>query len=522
MAPRSRQELSGINSEKERSAVQIPDPFTKKLIIEATLEASRRGLLRGCKDLGGGGLATGLSEIADKGGTGLEVHLEKILVREQDMDPIEVMISESQERMLLVTKRGSERALQEIMHKYGVPCAGIAKVTSSGNIAILRSGELIADLPTQFLANAPTINRKARMPQMRKLEREPEPSKDLERAFLDLLAFPPIASKEWVFQQYDHEVGIRTVAKPGTADAAVLKLPNGKLAAIKVDGNSRFCNLDPYVGAASVLAECCRNVVAVGAEPIAFLDHCQFGDPNDEEIFWAFSMAIKGIADFARSLALPCVGGKVSFYNQDEETRKAINSSPVITVVGLVDKAEHVTKIGFKNNRETIIVVGETKQELGGSEYYSARGLNGNVPPAIDFQLEERTQKAVLECIRQGLVSACHDCSKGGLGIGLAEMAIQSSKGASIDLRKAPSGSGVSDEGLLFSESNSRFILTSNNPEQALEALSSRKVPAAAVGTVEGASLRIKLNSTKLEFQVDALKIGYLNSLREILEPWQK
>ncbi len=160
--------------------------------------------------------------------------------------------------------------------------------------------------------------------------------------------------------------------------------------------------------------------------------------------------------------ALPCVGGKVSFYNQDEVTKKAIKSSPVISVLGLVDKPEHITKMGFKNNRETIIVVGETKQELGGSEYYSSRGLNGNVPPVIDFQLEERTQNAVLDCIRQGLVSACHDCSKGGLGIGLAEMAIQSRKGASIDLRKAPSGSGVSDEGLLFSESNSRFILTSN------------------------------------------------------------
>lgn len=512
----------GINSERERSAVQIPDPFTKKLIIEATLEASRRGLLRGCKDLGGGGLATGLSEIADKGGTGLEVHLEKIFVRELDMNPIEIMISESQERMLLVTKRGSERALTEIMRKYGVPCARIAQVTASGNIAILRSGELIASLATKFLANAPTINRKARMPQMRKLEREPEGTNDLESAFLELLAFPAIASKEWVFQQYDYEVGIRTVAKPGTADAAVLKLPNGKLASIKVDGNSRFCSLDPYIGAASVLAECCRNVVAVGAEPIAFLDHCQFGDPNDEEIFWAFSMSVNGIADLARSLALPCVGGKVSFYNQDEETRRAINSSPVITVLGLVDKIEHITRTGFKNNHETVIVIGETKQELGGSEYYNSRGFKGNVPPAIDFQLEGRTQKAVLECIRQGLVSACHDCSKGGLGIAIAEMAIQSAKGASIDLREAPAGFGLSDEGLLFSESNSRFILTSNNSEQVLKSLSSKKVPAAAVGTVDGASLKINLKSTKLEFQVDALKTAYTNSLQEILEPWQK
>jgi len=511
----------GADSERERSAVQIPDPFTKKLIIEATLEASRSGFLRGCKDLGGGGLATGLSEIADKGGTGIEVYLEEIPVREPDMSPIEVMISESQERMLLVAKEGSEDALRVIMQKYGVACARIGEVTATGKISILRSGEAIADLPTPFLANAPVIHRKSRMPQVRKLEPKAKTPSDLEKALLDLLASPTIASKEWVFRQYDHEVGIRTVAKPGDADAAVMKLPNGKLAAIKVDGNSRFCDLDPYVGAASVLAECCRNIVAVGAEPVAFLDHCQFGDPNDEEIFWAFSMAVKGIADFGRALSLPCVGGKVSFYNQDEETGKAIRSSPVITVLGLLEKAEHITKIGFRKDGETIIVVGETKRELGGSEYHRMLRLIGNAPPALDFQLESRTQRVVLECIRRGLVTACHDCSKGGLGVALAEMAIDGCKGASIDLRNAP-GDEMSDDELLFSESNSRFILTTNNPAQVLETFSSHRVPAAIAGTVGSASLRLTLRSSKLECKVDALRAAYANSLQEILEPWQK
>jgi phosphoribosylformylglycinamidine synthase len=511
----------GADSDRERSAVQIPDPFTKKLIIEAILEASRNGILRGCKDLGGGGLATGLSEIADKGGTGLEVYLEEIPIREPDMSPTEVMISESQERMLLITKEGSEDALRNIMQKYGVACAQIGEVTSTGEISILRSGEPLADLPTSFLANAPIIHRKGRIPPVRKLESKPRTPIDLGEVLLDLLASPTIASKEWVFRQYDHEVGIRTVAKPGDADAAVMKLPNGKLAAIKVDGNSRFCDLDPYMGAASVLAECCRNIVAVGAEPVAFLDHCQFGDPNDEEIFWAFSMTVKGIADFARALSLPCVGGKVSFYNQDEETGKAIKSSPVITVLGLLEKAEHVTKMSFREDGETIIVVGETKPELGGSEYFHALGLSGKAPPALDFQFESRTQRAVLECIRRGQVTACHDCSKGGLGVALAEMAIAGSKGASIDFRNAPADE-MSDDELLFSESNSRFILSTNNPAEVLEALSRHEVPAAVAGTVGGDSLKVILRASKLECRVDALRPAYVNSLQEILEPWQK
>jgi phosphoribosylformylglycinamidine synthase len=267
--------------EQERSAVQIPDPFTKKLIIEVTLEASAAGVLRGCKDLGGGGLATGLSEIADKGGSGIDVYLDEISVREADMSSTEVMISESQERMLLVVKQGSENLLTEILSKYGVAGSRVGKVTSTGKITILRYGEPVAQLPTSFLANAPLIPRKSRMPRVRKLEPAPEQPVDLQKALLNLLASPTIASKEWLFQQYDHEVGIRTVAKPGEADASVLKLPNGKYAAIKVDGNARLCDLDSYVGAASVLAECCRNIVAAGAEPVAFLDHCQFVDPND-------------------------------------------------------------------------------------------------------------------------------------------------------------------------------------------------------------------------------------------------
>lgn len=511
-----------VDIEQERSAVQIPDPFMKKLIIEATLETNRAGILRGCKDLGGGGLTTGVSEIADKGGTGIEVYLKEIPTREPDMSPIEIMISESQERMLLVVKKAHESNLEEIMRKYEVPFARIGEVNSSGMISIVVSGGVTAELPTGFLANAPIIRRKSRTSRIPKQETEPESPESLRSAFLDLLRSPTIASKEWVFRQYDHEVGIGTVAKPGHADAAVMKLPNGKFAAIKVDGNSRLCDLDPYIGGASVLAECCRNIVAVGAEPVAMLDHCQFGDPNDAEIFWAFSMAVSGMADFSRAISLPCIGGKVSFYNQDEQTGKAIKSSPVVSVLGLIDKFEHVTTMDFKEDGESLIVIGKTRPELGGSEYYHMLGFEGASPPDLDFQLERKTQTAVLECIRQGgLITACHDCSKGGLGVALAEMSLAGAKGASIDLGLVPRDEVRHDE-LLFSESNSRFLLTTRSPAEVLEMLSKNTIPAAVAGTVGGDSLNLKLRTLSLHYALDELRTATVISLQEILEPWQK
>jgi phosphoribosylformylglycinamidine synthase len=510
-----------VDSDKERSAVQIPDPFTKKLIIEATLETSRAGVLRGCKDLGGGGLTTGLSEIADKGGTGIEVHLEKIPIRESDMSPIETLISESQERMLLVVKRDSEDVVNQIMLKFGVSYSKIGEVTSTGSITVKRSGATLGSLPTRFLANAPIIQRTGRLPRVRKPEPEPRIPENLEKVLLDLLASPTIASKEWVFQQYDHEVGIRTVAKPGQADAAALMLPDGKFAVIKADGNARFCDLDPYVGAASILAECCRNVVAVGAEPVAFLDHCQFGDPNDEEIFWAFSMAVKGITDFAKAISLPCVGGKVSFYNQDQESGRAIKSSPVLTVLGIVERLGNVTKSAFKKEGESVVLVGKTKRELGGSEYYHLLGLNGVTPPALDFEVEKSTQAAVLDCIGKGVVNACHDCSKGGLGVALAEMSVAGDKGAALDLQSL-SSEELRDDELFFSESNSRFILSTEKPDTVLATLRARNVSATTIGTVGGSSFDVLLPHSRIRSDLNAIQTAYTTSLERILEPWQK
>jgi phosphoribosylformylglycinamidine synthase subunit PurL len=509
------------DSDRDRSAVQIPDPFTKKMIIEATLEANRAGVMRGCKDLGGGGLATGLSEIADKGESGVDVHLEMIPLREPGMSAVEIMISESQERMLLIAKNGSESKLEAIMAKYEVSSARIGEVTSTQMLTIFRGGKPIAQLPTDFLANAPIIQREARQPKLIAPTGKIIHHENLQQILIGLLSSPTIASKEWVYSQFDHEVGIRTVVKPGQGDAAVLRLPNGKFVAIKSDGNSRICELDPYIGAASILAESCRNITAVGAKPIALLDHCQFGNPNDEEVFWSFSRAVKGIADLARVLHLPCVGGKVSFYNEDEEKHHAIKSSPVITVIGIVEKPDHVTTMNLKHDNEIIIAVGKTKPEVNGSEYYNHIGSWGGSPPTLDFQLEGQTQNAVLECIKHGYVTACHDCARGGLAVTLSEMAIRGKRGATVDLTTSPM-EPLTDDELLYSESNSRFILTTSKRDDVLETFQNFNVPAAAIGVVGGESLNITLQHDKLECALSKLQTVYTKSLEMILEPWRK
>ena len=381
--------------------------------------------------------------------------------------------------MLLVVKKGSEATLREILEKYGVRFACVGDVTSKGAVRIWRGEENLADLPTQFLANAPLINRKVTIPEIPVPQNYARPTIDLKQSLYQLLATPTIASKEWVYRQYDHEVGIRTVVKPGAADAAVLELPNDKFAAVKVDGNAKICQQDAYVGAASVLAEACRNVTAIGAEPSAFLDHCQFGDPNDERIYGAFSLTVKGLADFAKVVNVPCVGGKVSFYNQDDVNGMAIKSSPVVAVVGLIEKREHITTMSFKNTGESIILVGNTRAELGGSEYSNLLGQNCGPPPILNFELEQRTLSAVLQLIREGLVTACHDCSKGGLAVAVSEMAISGMTGAEMDLRVL---SDLHDDEILFSETNSRFILTSNNASVVLQKLRDHGVPAFLAG----------------------------------------
>jgi len=502
-------------SEDDRSAVQIPDPFTKKLIMEATLEATSTGHVHGLKDLGGGGLTCGLSEMADKGNTGIEMSITKVHLRETGLTSTEIMISESQERMVFIVGDAHEREICDIFEKYEVPYRKIGKVIKERCIVVREREEELARLPTRFLANAPIIWRRMKRPK-KQVSRKREPPENLSDILLKLLASPNIASKEWVYRQYDHEVGGRTVVKPGQGDAAVMRLPNGKFAAIKADGNARRCHIDPYAGAASCVAEACRNVVAVGAEPIAMLDHCQFGDPNNPEVFWMFVQTMKGISDACKKFNLPCIGGKVSFYNEDTETRTAIKPTPVIVVVGIIEKEKHITTSGFKEG-DAVVVVGNTKRDLGGSEYYRLIKGFDKSPPSIDLRTEKRTLNTVLESTRRGYVRSCHDVSNGGLVVALAEMCMIGDVGASIDLRRLQNAK-LEDDEFLFSESNSRFVVSTKKEEDLLKVFSRHRIPATKVGEVKGNRLEITTRNKHVSCTLEDMKQAYCKSIESLVE----
>jgi len=492
-------------SEAERSAVQVPDPFTKKLIIEAVLEAVDAGLVRGMKDLGGGGLTCGLSEMAAKGGTGIEVDLSHVRTREPNMQPAEVMISESQERMLLIIRPDDEKDLTRILEKYEVSYSRIGQVTRDRNLTIKQGQRVVATAPARFIAEALLAVRHAKKPSyLKKLATvpQPEPPEDLNRTLLQLLSNPNIASKEWVYRQYDHEVGLRTIVKPGQGDASVLRLPNDRRLAVTADGNSKRCYLSPYWGAASIVSEAVCNLVSSAAEPLAVVDHLQFGDPSNPEVYWTFKEAVRGIADYLRALNLPCVGGKVSFYNEDSTTSTAIKPSPVIAAIGLLEKETPKITPGLKDEGNDLIIVGETGPEMGGSEYYEhVHKTVGGPVSKVQLSSERKLVKSVLKLIRSGQVESAHDISKGGLAVTLAEMAIQGQRGFSVDLEIVPivSKRRMPDV-MLFSETPSRFVLEVK-PEDSpriLRTLKISKHPAAKLGRVQGNNLGFQFRGKTL------------------------
>jgi phosphoribosylformylglycinamidine synthase len=504
------------DSDEDRPAVQIPDPFMKKLIIEATLEAIKTGCVRGLKDLGGGGLTCASSEMAAKAGRGMEIDVSKVHLREVDMSPIEVMISESQERMLFIVEQGNEERVEDILSKYGVPYARIGKVREDGDLVVRTGSVELARLPATLLATAPIIPRQKESPKVLQPELDVK-SVDLKNTLIKMLSSPNIASKSWIFTQYDHEVGARTVVKPGEADAAVIRLPNGRFAALKADGNSEYCSLNPREGVKSVFAEACRNVSATGAKPIAMLDHLQFGDPNDPEVFWSFEETVDGLAETARCFETPCIGGKVSFYNEDERRGKAIKPSPVVLVIGLIEDERHITRMAFRSAGDSVVVIGKTHRDLGGSEFNRIHGLTSPVPPRIDLDLERRTTRTVLECIEDGFVRSCHDCSRGGLAVAISEMAVAGNIGAQIDLDRVPSDPLLPHE-LLFSESNSRFILTTEYAREITSKFERQKIPCSVIGTVGGYQLYMSGMDSEIYIAVSEVKEVYERSFERLID----
>lgn len=501
-------------SDKERSAVQVPDPFTKKLIIEAVLEAVDRGLVRGMKDLGGGGLTCGLSEMAAKGGTGIEIDLDNLRTREPDMKSSELMISESQERMILTIRPSDEENLTKILNKWEVGYSRIGRVTRDGILLIRRGQQVVAKAPAKFVAEAPLAPRLSKKPlyidELAKAPTPPTPE-NLNETLISLLSSANICSREWIYRQYDFEVGIRTIIKPGQGDSAVLRLPTTRTFAVTTDGNSKQAFLDPYWGTINILSEALSNLVATGAEPVAVVDHLQYGDPGNPEVYWTFKEAIRAIRDYLNTVKVPCVGGKVSFYNEDSETKTAIKPSPVMAALGLRDAKTPSMHSGLQREGDDLLIVGTTLPELGGSEYYETiQGLVGGQVPRVNLRTERTFLHALKRIIAAGLIEAAHDISKGGLGVGLAEMAIQGQKGFTATLDLVPSKASRVDQ-LLFSESKPRFILESKpkNTSLIIRRLKTAKIKVAKIGRVQGAHLEfvhksVPVISTRLEMATDS------------------
>jgi len=503
--------------EENRSAVQIPDPFLEKLLLEATMEAVKQGCIKGIKDLGGGGLSCCLSETSDNLGKGFDVELTQVHTREGDMTPNEVMISESQERMLYVTDTSRLRALQSILDKYEIRHSVLGVVQDHQDLVVRHGGKVVAEMPSHLIAHAPLADRKVKRPSyLDKLKsvKQPKTPANLGKVLLSLLSNPTIASKRWIYEQYDHEVGVRTVVKPGMGDAAVMRLDNGKFVAIKLDGNSKHCYLDPYQGALGCLSEGCRNVICTGAEPIGVVDHLQFGSPEDPEIYWAFTQAISAVVDYCKFMDIPVVGGKVSFYN--ETAKGPIKPSPVMGTLGLIQSASHITRPALSSGN-SIFLIGQTFPEMGGSEYYEyIHNITGGPVPNIDLQVDRKNGNAVQNLIKSGLVTCVHDCSRGGLAVALAEMSIRGSTGFEVDLDVVPNLCSRTDD-LLFSESHSRYIVGTKQPEKVRKMLSSADVMFEQIGSAANAIEFAKGKKRLIKLTLKQLQTSFY-SLEKVMQ----
>jgi phosphoribosylformylglycinamidine synthase II len=474
--------------EEKRPTVQIGDPFTEKCLIEACLEALKSGAIVGIKDMGAAGITCTTCEMSAAGGYGMEVELQKVHRREPGMEPWEMMMSESQERMLIVAQKGREQEVLGVFAKWGLNAVIVGQVTEDGVLRIRDNGEVVAELDAKTLASPPVYHLPYEEPayyravQSADLSRLPLPG-DMSGVLRDLLASPNIASAEWVYQQYDHMVQTNTVVAPG-ADAAVLQLKGYRQGiAITTDGNGRYCYLDPYLGAQLVVAEAARNLVCVGAEPAGVTDCLNFGNPEKPDRFWQVRRCVEGLAEACRFFQLPVVSGNVSFYNETPET--VVYPTPVLGVVGVLDDVRKHCTIGFKRPGDVILLLGETREDLGGSEYLKRfhHQVTGR-PPALNLELEKRVQTVCLEAVRAGLASSAHDCSDGGLAVALAECCIWGGLGAKVRLPE----SDVRLDAQLFGESPSR-ILVSARPAKARRIKTAAEAQDVAVwelGRVEG------------------------------------
>jgi phosphoribosylformylglycinamidine synthase len=490
----------GEDLEEKRPNVQVGDPFKEKLLLEACLEVMDQGLVVGIQDMGAAGLTCSTTEMASNAGTGIEIDLDKVPQREAGMTPYEIMLSESQERMLIVAEEHKVEAVQAVFAKWDLDAVRIGKVTEGGRLHVKFHGETVVDIPVDAVVNlCPAYNREysAPSPPQPVLEETAFPAPDdYQEAFLKLLSSPTIADKEWVFRQYDHMVQINTSLLPG-ADAALLRIKDQDRAlAVTLDGNSLYTFFEPRSGGKIAVAEACRNLACVGAYPVGVTNCLNFGNPEKPEIMWQFKEVVEGIAEACQAFDIPVTGGNVSFYNDTEGV--SIHPTPVLGIVGLVDDVNKAVSPGFKEQGDIIILLGETKEELGASEYlkWVLQEEKGKTP-GIDLEVEKRVHRVCLDAIDNRLLRSAHDLSEGGLAVCAAECAFLSPQriGCSLDLH-----SDLRPDALLFGETQSRILVTL--PEQNLEAVlalaEESGVAAAALGRTGGDFLEIKVNGTCL------------------------
>ncbi|HEY0829039.1 MAG TPA: phosphoribosylformylglycinamidine synthase subunit PurL, partial [Bacilli bacterium] len=487
-------------SEAKRPAVQVGDPFMEKLVMEACLELIDSGIVIGIQDMGAAGLTCSSAEMASKAGNGMELNLDRVPQRETGMTAYEMMLSESQERMLFVVEPDKEAQAKAIFDRWGLLCENVGKVTDDGRLKLIQNGEIVADMPVKALVDdCPMYNKPSKVPAYYEAGAAVDTTKypevtNLQDALEQVLASPTVASKEWVYNQYDYMVRTSTIVQPGS-DAAVVSIRGTRKAlAMTTDCNGRFVYLDPFVGGKIAVSEAARNIVCSGAEPLAITDNLNFGNPEKPEIFWQLEQAADGISEACRKLNSPVIGGNVSLYN--ENAKGAIHPTPVIGMVGLVHDLDHITTQGFKEEGDVIFLLGETKAELGGSEFqYVLHKKTEGRPPEMDLDIEKTLLDAVLAAIQQGLVSSAHDLSEGGLAVALAESCISGDLGANIKLNL-----DLRNDIALFSESQSRILLsaTPEKAERLNQLLASKGVPVQSIGTVSGTALSVELNQTKV------------------------
>ncbi len=500
-------------SAEKRPAVQVGDPFMEKLLLEACLEVMQTDALIGIQDMGAAGLTCSTTEMGSRGGAGIEIDVALVPQRETGMTPYEIMLSESQERMLLVAKRGREAEVERVFEKWDLHAVRIGEVTDDGLLRVKERGVVVAEIPNRALTDeAPVYHRPMAPPEYlaeaQKLDLESIAPSDQNDVLLALLGSPTIGSKRWVYHQYDHMVRTNTVNVPGLGAGVVRIKGTDRALAMSVDGNGRYCYLDPYRGAMLAVAEASRNVACSGARPLAATNCLNFGNPERPAIMWQFARAVEGIGAACRALDVPITGGNVSLYNETDG--RAIYPTPVIGIVGLLEHADRVLTRRFQGAGDVVVLFGEGRGELGGSEYLKlAHGLVQGVPPSLDLDAERALQQLIVALADARLIRSANDCSDGGIAVALAECCFDTNgvgveaSIAGVDVARDPR---MNVAAALFGESASRVVasVTTDVLAEVLERAAAARVPARVIGQTGGNRLHIAVGgAAALDVSVD-------------------